>query len=448
MVWMEQKNLSITRNLKIGTFHIGSTMADVLGAGVWNRVMIQDLGYAATPVGLLLALRYFMAPLATWAGQRSDYTALYGYRRLPWVWGGRLMMVAGYLLVAFSTVELVRHGSLWWLGIILGFIFSSLGYSISGSTFLALVYDRAADHQRGRAIGIVWTFLLAGYAIAGILFARLLPEYKEGEFVTFFVTIGALMVSIWAFALWGEEKPVTQETLSAEKPAHERPSFLQEVRSLLENQSARMLAWFMVLSFVGAFMQDALLEPFGGNVFGLETGDTSRFQAYWGTPAILISGVTLWAYRRFPGVGYRRFTQLGIFLMIITFTLLNITAFAKIQSLLYPSLLLLGTGYGFWNIGTLGLMVENTRESKAGLDLGVWTLMVTLCRGGGILAGTILFDVFNTLFSDSAAAYGIIFAIEAVLLVLSLAALPQIEDRKPAVQETLKSDFILSAVAD
>ncbi|MBZ0310739.1 MAG: BCD family MFS transporter [Anaerolineae bacterium] len=445
---MEQKNLSITRNLKIGTFHIGSTMADVLGAGVWNRVMIQDLQYAATPVGLLLALRYFMAPLATWAGQRSDYTALYGYRRLPWVWGGRLMMVVGYLLVAFSTVELVRHGSLWWSGIILGFIISSIGYSISGSTFLALVYDRAAEHQRGRAIGIVWTFLLAGYAIAGILFARLLPEYKEGEFVTFFVTVGALMIFIWVVSLWGEEKPVAQEVLDTEKPTHERPSFLEEIRGLLESHSARMLAWFMVLSFVGAFMQDALLEPFGGKVFGLETGDTSRFQAYWGTSAILFSGITLWAYRRFPGIGYRRFTRFGVVLMILTFTLLNITAFAEMKSLLYPSLLLLGVGYGFWNIGTLGLMVENTRESKAGLDLGVWTLMVTLFRGGGILVGTILFDLFNTLFSDSAASYGIIFAIEAILLILSLAALHRIEDRATAIPEIIKSDMILSAVAD
>ena len=107
-----EKPLSIQRNFKIGTFHIGSAMADVLGSGVWNRVMIQDLGFAATPVGLLLALRYFLAPLAMWAGGRSDQTNVRGYRRLPWIIGGRLSMAVGYLMVAIATVELVRHGGI------------------------------------------------------------------------------------------------------------------------------------------------------------------------------------------------------------------------------------------------------------------------------------------------------------------------------------------------
>ncbi len=95
-----QKNLTILRNLKIGLFHLGSSLADVLGSGVWNRIMIEELGKAATPVGFLLALRYFMTPLAAWAGERSDYTYLWGYRRLPGVFSGRLANIRGYLMVA------------------------------------------------------------------------------------------------------------------------------------------------------------------------------------------------------------------------------------------------------------------------------------------------------------------------------------------------------------
>ncbi|HLA41805.1 MAG TPA: hypothetical protein VJZ27_00120, partial [Aggregatilineales bacterium] len=52
----DTENLSLLRNLKMGSFHIGSAMTDVLVGGVWNRVMIQDLGFAATPVGLLVSL--------------------------------------------------------------------------------------------------------------------------------------------------------------------------------------------------------------------------------------------------------------------------------------------------------------------------------------------------------------------------------------------------------
>ncbi|HRX04756.1 MAG TPA: hypothetical protein P5148_16540, partial [Anaerolineae bacterium] len=54
----------VWRSIKIGTFHIGSSMTDVLLSGIWNRVMITDLGVVAWPVSLLLAARYFLSPLA------------------------------------------------------------------------------------------------------------------------------------------------------------------------------------------------------------------------------------------------------------------------------------------------------------------------------------------------------------------------------------------------
>ena len=45
-----EPRFSVTRSVKIGTFHVGSSMADLLTTGVWNRVMITDLGLAAVDV--------------------------------------------------------------------------------------------------------------------------------------------------------------------------------------------------------------------------------------------------------------------------------------------------------------------------------------------------------------------------------------------------------------
>ena len=89
----QTQNLTPARNLKIAFFHLGSGMADIISTGVWNRIMISDLGFSAAPIGLLLALRYFLAPLGVWAGRMSDRHAYFGYRRLFWVWSGRVMMV-------------------------------------------------------------------------------------------------------------------------------------------------------------------------------------------------------------------------------------------------------------------------------------------------------------------------------------------------------------------
>jgi BCD family chlorophyll transporter-like MFS transporter len=330
------------------------------------------------------------------------------------------------------------------LGITLGFILSSVGYSISGSTFLALVYDRAPGNQRGRAVGVVWTFLLAGYAVAGVLFSRMLPRYSEGAFLQFSLGVVVILVLIWVFALWGEEKPrsfVTQQQLIEFR-------LRVGLRDLFRRRAVRMLGLFMMLSFGGAFMQDALLEPFGGEVFKLSVGETSRFQAYWGTMAIVSSMVALWVSRRFSRSGYDRFARWGVILLAVTFGWLLIAAITVHEALLRPGLLLLGGGYGLWNIGTLGLMVQYSREETAGLDLGIWTMLVTIFRGGAILLGAVIFDTAHWLLGEQATAYVVVFALEGILLMASLAALNQLSNALPEHPRTAEGELILSASVD
>ena len=55
-----EQTFSIWRTLRLGTFQVGSAMGDVLLAGIWNRIVISDFGLPAWPVGLLIAMRYFM----------------------------------------------------------------------------------------------------------------------------------------------------------------------------------------------------------------------------------------------------------------------------------------------------------------------------------------------------------------------------------------------------
>ena len=210
-----EKNLSLARNAKIGLFHLGSGMADVLATGVWNRIMITDLGFSATPIGLLVSLRYFLAPLGVWAGRMSDRHRLGGYRRLFWVWLGRAMMVLSVLVLGISTATLSAQGSptpAIWIAITLALLLFSLGNAISGSTFLALIYDRAPEHQRGRAVGLVWTFLLLGFTIGGIFFGVMLrsteadgPGYTPETLQNLFVVTALVLAGLWFFSVLGEE---------------------------------------------------------------------------------------------------------------------------------------------------------------------------------------------------------------------------------------------------
>src|SRR5689334_22292282 len=103
---MPEQRFRLLRTLKIGTFHIGSSFTDILGSAVWNRILISELGVPSTPVALLSALRYLLAPLSIWAGYRSDTRPIFGMRRLPYIWLGRAFMLVSLPLLPVATVAI------------------------------------------------------------------------------------------------------------------------------------------------------------------------------------------------------------------------------------------------------------------------------------------------------------------------------------------------------
>jgi MFS transporter, BCD family, chlorophyll transporter len=430
-----KKHLSYPRNLKIGLFHLGSGMGDVLITGVWNRIMITDLGFRATPVSLLASLRYFLAPLSVWAGQMSDRYAVLGYPRLFWVGIGRTMMALSTFLLGWITAALVggvNPGLGVWGGVTAAMLLFSLGNAFSGSTFLALVYDRAPEAQRGRAVGIVWTFLLTGFAVGGVLFASLLPptEGNTGEMAltggvvrNLFLVAGLVMSGLWTVALVGEERREQpgRRTHAATTEAGQDNllSLRRDLQTAMTQPTLRMFMGYLALSMAFAFSQDAILEPFAGDVFGMSAETTTRFAAYWGTTAILGSVAFLAVSRRYPALNNTVMSQYGVIAIFVTFVLYTFAAVTRTEMLVMPGLLLLGLGLGMWNIGTLGLMMEMSPDGHAGTFLGFWTLVVTLARGTGISSGGIVRDVAFMVSGSLVASYAVVFVFGALGLAVS-----------------------------
>lgn len=457
----ETDNLSVARNLKIGFFHLGSGMSDVLINGVWNRIMISDLGFAATPISLLVSLRYFLAPFGVWAGRVSDRHTVFGYRRLFWIWFGRLMMLASIFGLGAVTASLARGEpatALTWIVIAAALFLFSFGGAISGSTFLALVYDRSNASQRGRTVGIVWTFLLLGFTLGGILFGVLLPgsdptklvryggdavgsiapyagllssqnlSYSPDTVQNLFLIAGTLMGSLWFFSLLGEEKR-TRTELAAETGTQPPPqsSVWHDLRLVWDSHPMRFFCIYLALSMLFAFSQDLILEPFAGDVFGMSAQTTSRFSAYWGSMSILGTILFLFLSRRYKRLTNTVMSYAGVAVLVITFALFALSSMANIRGLVTPGLILLGIGLGIWNVGTLGLMMEMSPLKRAGTFLGFWTLVVTLARGFGVSVGGIGRDVFLGMTGELGTAYGVVFAIGAVGLAVSYWALSQVK---------------------
>jgi BCD family chlorophyll transporter-like MFS transporter len=416
-------DLSIGHNLKIALFHLGSGIADVLTTGVWNRIMVADLGFSAAFVGLLVGLRYFLAPLGVIAGRYSDTHTIGGYRRLFWIWLGRAMMAVSTLMLGYATAELVRRASsesaaptpaALWIALVLSFLLFSLGGAISGSTFLALIYDRAAEHQRGRAVGVVWTFLLLGFTIGGIFFSMMLPHdesagaiaFSADSVLTLFNVTAAALSLIWFLSLLGEERRARGSVLASDGNSGR---LRHDLALVWRSRRMRFFLFYLTMSMAFAFLQDSVLEPFAGQVFGMEAHITNRFAAYWGGMAILGSFASLLLLRRWSVFTHAKLSQFGIFVLMLAYVALALSSLAEIRSLVKPGLILLGIGLGVWNIGTLGLMMDLSPAGRAGAFLGFWTLCVTFARGAGVACGGIARDIVLALSGQHTMAYGAVF---------------------------------------
>ena len=437
----ESNDLSIGHNLKIALFHLGSGMADVLTTGVWNRIMVADLGFSAAFVGLLTALRYFLAPIGIIAGRYSDTHTIGGFRRLFWIWLGRAMMAISTLALGFATAELVRRASeqsagstpaALWIALIASFLLFSLGGAISGSTFLALIYDRAAEHQRGRAVGLVWTFLLLGFTIGGIVFSIMLPQDESAGAIAFsadsllalFIVTAVALTLIWFLSLVGEEKRRLGSAISAE----ERSSSLRQDLSLVwRSRQMRYFLFYLTMSMAFAFLQDTVLEPFAAQVFDMGAHITNRFAAYWGSMAILGSFATLLLLRRSTAFNHSTVSQAGVCVLMLGYMLFALSSLAEIRSLVTPGLILLGIGLGVWNIGTLGLMMDLSPAGRAGTFLGFWTFCVTMARGAGVAGGGIVRDLMLALSGAHTVAYGAVFCLGFLGLLAAWVALRQVK---------------------
>lgn len=432
-------NLSLPRNVKIGFFHFGSGLADIIATGIWNRVMISDLGFAATPIGLLVALRYFLAPLGVWAGRISDRHSVLGYRRLFWVWSGRLMMVLSIVMLGLVTADLARGvpvDALRWATIIVSLLMFSLGTAFSGGTFLALVYDRSALSQRGRAVGIVWTFLLLGYAVGGPLFGIMLPsngttagiDFAPDTLQALFIGAALLMGVIWFFSLLGEEKRSASAVAEAE--SQPKTTLVGDLKLAWNNRQTRLFFWYLALSMLFAFSQDLILEPFAGDVFGMEARVTTRFSGYWGSMAIIGSLIVLYLSRRYQWMTNKRLNIWGVVVLVAAFAVFALSSLAQIRGLVTPGLILLGVGLGVWEIGTLGMMMQMSPAGRAGTFLGFWSLVVTLARGAGVSAGGVVRDIVLQISSSLSISYGAVFVIGALGLAASLWVLTHIAEQK------------------
>mgnify|MGYP001328666645 CR=1 FL=1 len=420
---------TVWRMLRLSSFQIGSAMGDILVTSIWNRVMITNFGIPATPVGLLIALRYLLSPLSLWAGYLSDTKPLWGFRRTSYIWLGRAMMVLSLPLLGFSLMRLEGATSdvVGWLLALASSLLYGIGTLISGSPFLALVRDAAPPQKQGLAISTVETMLIIFFAAVGIGFSLWMEEYSQPIFWEMVLTTAVVGGFFWFFAIVGAEKRVRRgETAVA--PAAPRAGFSAIMGKIWQDPRTRLFFFFLAVATMAAWAQDAILEPFGAEVFGLPLSRTTRFNSYWQTATVitLVAGSYFW--RKRAPERQAVIAKWGLGLMALGLLVLGLAAFAGQVHLIELALLIFGGGFGVYTFGGLSLMAVMASDKEAGAYLGLWSIAILVSKGLGTFLGGATRDVLLLgIGLAPGISYAIIFGLEALGLLGAILILSRID---------------------
>ena len=433
--------VNILTMFRLGLFQMGLSMMSILTLGVLNRVMIQEIAVPATIGSLVLAIPYFIAPTRILFGQMSDAKPFLGYHRTAYVWGGAgIFAIAAFLAVQVMwQLNAANIGDKWtwttqtigWTAV-LGLVFAIYGLAIcaSGTAFAALLVDISEEDNRSQVVGIVWSMLMVGIIVGAIISSSLLKQLTanapietlqaQAAINRLFVIVPSIVFSLAIVATVGVEKKYSRFLNRANKGNREDGITLKGAWKILTaSPQTGLFFTFLLVMTISLFMQDPILEPYAGQVFKMPLAESTKLNVFYGTGILISYGIT--GFFIVPRLGKARTIKLGCILVAVAALLLGFSGFSANPSLLKSTLVLFGLATGFVTTAAVTLMLDLTIAEAAGTFIGAWGLAQSLSRGIATVIGGTVLDLGRKLLPDNLVlAYGLVFGLEAVGMLVSI----------------------------
>lgn len=421
--------LPLPRLLRLGLFQVTVGMSMALLAGTLNRVMIVELGVSAGLVATLLALPLVFAPLRALIGFRSDvHRSVLGWRRVPFLWAGTMLQFGGLAIMPFSLILLTgeRPGqrAAGVLGGALAFLLVGAGAHTVQTAGLALATDLAPDRTRPRVVALLYLMLLAGMLLSALAFGRLLADFSHTRLVQVVQGAAVATVALNLLALW------KQEPRGALAPRPPEAGFRAAWRAFAGDRRAKRLLMGVGLGAAGFSMQDALLEPYGGQVLRLGVGATTLLTALMAAGAIAAFALSARALSR--GGDPARLAGWGMLAGVAGFTAVIFASPLASAAVFRAGTACIGFGGGLFSVGTLTLAMGMDRRAGSGLAVGAWGSVQATCAGAALALGGLLRDGAAHLAASGALgpglaspadAYALVYHLEVALLFAALAVI-------------------------
>lgn len=424
---------------RLGLFQMGLGILAVMTLGVLNRVMIAELNIPADITATTLAMYLFVSPAGVWFGQVSDAKPLWNRHRTGYIWIG----AAAFTLILFLAVQVVwQLGNLvqaagewtwttqaygWTALLALILVLYGLAISLSSTTFFALLVDISDEDNRGKLVGIVWTMMTVGIAVGGISAKRLLDplesidasvEILRSSISGLFIVVPAIVFGLALLATLGVEKKYSR--YSSRSTLSEREGNLtlgKALKILTTSRQTGIFFTFMVVLTLGLFLQEAVLEPYGGEVFQMSIPQTALLNTFWGIGMLISLSAT--GFFLIPRLGKRKTTQMGCLAVAICFVLIILSGFTGDTRLFQATLVLFGLSAGIATTGALSLMLDLTAAETAGTFVGAWSLAQAIARGTAVATGGLVLEVGKDLFATLVLAYGLVFGLQVLAMLVA-----------------------------
>ncbi|THD85591.1 MFS transporter [Aliigemmobacter aestuarii] len=402
--------LSWVQIIRLGLVQMCFGAIVVLMTSTLNRLMVVELALPAVLPGLLVAFHYGIQITRPNWGFRSDTKG----NRTRFIIGGMAVLAAGAFLAALAVLWMAHARTAGLILSVLAYGMIGVGVGASGTSLLALLATATAPRRRAAAATITWLMMIFGIAATAATAGHFLDPYTPLRLmqVVGAVTIGALILTMLAIA------GIEARVIAGREP--EPMPFRQGIAEIWAERRARNFTLFVFLSMTAYFMQELILEPYAGLVFGFTPGESTKLSGAQNGGVFL--GMAL------VGVLSTGFRIGSLRLWVATGCMGSAAALAAIiatgqtnGALFVPMVVAMGFFNGMFAVAAIGSMMAlagQGRDAREGTRMGLWGAAQAVAAGFGGLTGAVLVDLARQALPD-AQAFGLTFGFEAALFVIS-----------------------------
>lgn len=434
--------LSWVQIFRLGLVQMCLGAVVVLMTSTLNRLMVVELALPAVLPGLLVALHYGIQITRPNWGYRSDTRG----NRTAFIVGGMAALASGGFLAAAGVVVMGFAPVAGLALSILAYGLIGVGVGASGTSLLALLATATAPRRRAAAATITWLMMILGIAVTAGTVGALLDPYTPARLLLIVGVVTGGAVVLTALAVRGIEARVIAEREAEATPVR------QGMAEVWAEPQARRFTLFIFLSMTAYFLQELILEPYAGLVFGMSPGESTKLSGAQNggvfvgmlLVGIAATGLRIGSLRMWVMAGC-----LGSAAALVAIAVAGLNGVGPNgagPNRLMPAVVALGLFNGMFAVAAIGSMMAlagRGRDAREGTRMGLWGAAQALAAGAGGLLGAASVDALRLAFG-AAQAFGMVFLAEAGLFVLvAVMAAKIIEGRQAQASEAQASDVQL-----